>query len=145
MAALGFGLDAFAATEAAGFFVPCDAACCADAALPFAVDVDFLPRSFFAAVLLVLAAAFFAVAGFFVTCIVFAEATAFFVTGAGGSSFFSVNSNAGLGSGRSCGPMRVMSAAGFTPAAAAAFADAAVSAACFGLPSMSGFTMTWLS
>ncbi len=41
-----------------------------------------------------------------------------------GSSFLAANSNAGFGIARSCGPMRVSNAAGFTPAAAAAFAHA---------------------
>lgn len=58
------------------------------------------------------------------------------------SSFFSVNSNAGLGSARSRGLMCVISAAGFTPAAAAALAAEADNADCFGFPSMSGFTIT---
>src|SRR5271169_1982601 len=61
------------------------------------------------------------------------------------SSFFSVNSNAGLGRERSWGFMRVISAAGFTPAAAAGLAVVAASAACRGLPSKSGLTITWLS
>src|SRR6202035_2987307 len=58
------------------------------------------------------------------------------------SSFFSVNSNAGLGSDRSCGLMCVINAAGFTPAAAAAFAAEADNTDCRGFPSMSGFTIT---
>jgi hypothetical protein len=62
-----------------------------------------------------------------------------------GSSFLSLNSNAGLGTLLSCGLMREISAAGFTPAAAAALAALALRAACFGLPSMSGLTITWLS
>src|SRR5580692_5341398 len=63
-----------------------------------------------------------------------------------GSSFFSVNSNAGLGRVRSCGDKRVTRAAGFTPAAAAALATAGVNAgAAFALCCISGFTMIWLS
>ncbi len=55
----------------------------------------------------------------------------FFAAAALGFSFFSDNSNTGLGNARSCapspcGPTRVTSAAGFTPAAAAAFAAASV-------------------
>src|SRR5580692_6528286 len=73
-----------------------------------------------------------------------------------GSSFFSVNSNAGLGrvrscgdrpwGERSCGDKRVTRAAGFTPAAAAALATAGVNAGtAFALCCISGFTMIWLS
>src|SRR5258708_3893566 len=51
-----------------------------------------------------------------------------------GSSFFSVNSNAGFGRGFSFGPTRVSSEAGFTPAATAAFAAAGAIATCLGLP-----------
>jgi hypothetical protein len=78
----------------------------------------------------------------------------FFGTAGLDSSFFSLNSNAGLGRDRSLKLlcrlarelgsvfMRVISAAGFTPAAAAALAAVAASAGCFGFPSISGFTIT---
>src|SRR4029077_4468604 len=89
---------------------------------------------------------------FAVVFLSFGLATGFFAAADLGSSFFSVNSNAGLGRVRSCGTMlvgfrrvgfiRVTNAAGFTPAAAAAFAAEAASAGRFGLPSMSGLTIT---
>src|SRR4029077_10538582 len=87
------------------------------------------------------AVTFFALAG----CTALAFLT--FAFGAGffpeaDSSFLSVNSNAGLGRVRSCGLMCLMSAACFTPAAAAALAAEAASAGCFGRPSMSGLTIT---
>jgi hypothetical protein len=60
-------------------------------------------------------------------------------------SVFCVNSNAGFGTARSCGK-RVISAAGFTPAAAANFAAAGLNSAAFaGRCGISGFTMIWLS
>jgi len=57
---------------------------------------------------------------------------------------FRVNSNAGFGIVRSCGPMRVSNAAGFTPAAAAIRVAAGLKAAVFAVRSMSGFTMIWV-
>src|SRR6266567_6146956 len=122
MAALGFGVAGFgvavfklggrAATTGAGLLV--SAGCHFPCAVVAAGEV-FAATIFGLAVLtgLILLTLAFA-AGFF------ADAD---------SSFFSVNSNAGLGRERSCGPsgltcgvVRVMSAAGFTPAAAAALA-----------------------
>ena len=66
-------------------------------------------------------------------------------TGVFGSSFLWLNSNAGLGTGRSCGPNRVNKAAGFTPANAAVLAAAGLGATVFAGRSISGFTMIWLS
>jgi hypothetical protein len=140
IAALGFGVAAFAAAagESSGVFFPEGFR-----GFGFVAAVTVFGAGFagtcFALVLL-------AGAGFFLA---FAFATGFFAPAAFGSSFFSVSSNAGFGRALSCmgtlGPMRVISAAGFTPAAAAAFAADAASAGCFGRPSISGFTMTWLS
>src|SRR6266567_4642165 len=133
MAALGFGIDGCAAVDAAGAY--CSA---------------FLPAGFGG--IACAAAAFGRKAGAFTTTffegaprvafvfLTFAFGASFFADA--DSSFLSVNSNAGLGRVRSCGTMRVISAAGFTPAAAAARAAAAASAGCFGLPSMSGFAIT---
>jgi hypothetical protein len=69
-----------------------------------------------------------------------------------GSSFFSVNSNAGFGTVRSCGSAlvgvrcavgrRVVSAAGLTPAATAARAAETASAGCFDPACKSGLTIT---
>jgi len=73
-------------------------------------------------------------AGFFAT-----PETAF------GSSLSCVNSNAGFGTARSFGPTRVSKAAGFTPAAAAAFAIAGFNGDCLAVRSRSGFTIIWLS
>jgi hypothetical protein len=108
----------FAATAADGFF-------------PYVFGAECFGGSFLEAALAALAGTFFALglaAGFFAAVF--------------GSSFFSVNSNAGFGIERSCGLMCVIKAAGFTPAAAAAFAADTVRAACFGFPSMSGLTIT---
>src|SRR5579872_5802753 len=102
----------------------------------------------FGAVAAGLTAAFFGAPALVVRAAVrfsFFRATGFFAAADFGSSFFSVNSKAGLGSGFSCGPVRVRSAVGFTPAAAAAFAADAANTGCFGRPSISGLTMTWLS
>src|ERR1700693_1511388 len=80
----------------------------------FAPDTEVFIATFFGGVCLPLA----------VALLTFTLATGFF--GVPAPRFFSVNSNAGLGRdlsrGMACGPMRVISAAGFTPAAAAAFA-----------------------
>src|SRR6266567_4315065 len=123
MAALGFGVAGFgvavfklggrAATTGAGLLVSagCHFPCAVVAAGEVFAATLFGLAVFIGLILLTLAFA----AGFF------ADAD---------SSFFSVNSKAGLGSERSCGPtggltcgvIRVMSAAGFTPAAAAASA-----------------------
>lgn len=72
----------------------------------------------------------------------FGFAAGFFAAAAFGSSFFGDSSKTGLGI---AGPTRETSAAGLTPAAVADFAAAALNTAAFGVPCMSGFTMTWLS
>src|SRR5579872_809293 len=133
--ALGFGLAAFAATagdECADFFmsVLCAAGCAADG---FALgSVACFATSFFGgtdfATLVAGRFAFGFMDGFFAATF--------------GSSLLSVSSNAGLGMVLSCGLIFVISAAGLTPAAIAAFAAASVRAGCFGFPSMSGLTMT---
>jgi hypothetical protein len=135
MAALGFGI-ALCATiaECGGFFafvfggVACAAAGFGLGAAAARFAAAFLGTTVFA--------------GFAHTFLTLAFGADFFAVAAFESSSFSVNSKAGLGSVRSCGLIRITSAAGFTPAAAAALAAAAVSAACFGLPSMSGLTIT---
>jgi hypothetical protein len=81
----------------------------------------------------------------------FALSAGFFAAADFGSSVFSVSSNAGLGR-VPCGTelagvtffelSRVVSAAGFTPAATAIFAAEAASADCFAPPCISGLTMT---
>jgi hypothetical protein len=144
IAALGFGIVGFGIV---GFGI--DGCAAADGDVVFAATFFGAGLFAFAVVLLSLGFA----AGFF--------AAAF------GSSFLSVNSNAGLGSALSCGIvlvalllgrfalatcapaefmrvefMRVIKAAGFTPAAAAALAADAASAGCLARPSMSGFTIT---
>jgi len=150
IAALGFGVVACAAADgaegtglvASGFFE--DAAAFATPALAtpaFVPDAEDFATTLFTLepcpvlVLLTLAfgAGFFAAADF-------------------GSSFFSVNSNAGLGTVRSCGSAlvgvrrigvsRVVNAAGLTPAATAAFAAEAASAVCLDPACISGFTIT---
>lgn len=100
-----------------------------------------------------LAAALFTAAGSCFLEVVF-FAFAFFALPLGAGFFFAAafgfsvcddNSKAGLGTARSRGPILLTSAAGLTPAAAAAFAAVAVKAGVFCLASISGLTMTWLS
>ena len=131
MAALGFGIDGCAATTGADCFLGSVlwARCAVVVATGFDRGAGAFATDLFAAsalparVLLTLGFG----AGFFADT---------------ESSFFCVNSNAGLGRVRSCGPVRVSSAAGFTPAAAAALAAEAESADFRGFPSISGLTMT---
>src|SRR5580700_2529280 len=134
IAGLGFGPPGYA--DADFFFV--SGFCPATEVFPlpaFAPDAAAFATAFFGGTLL----------PFALTFLTLALGAVFFATADFGSGFFSVNSKAGLGSARSCVLMRVISAAGFTPAAAAALAAEDDSAACRGLPSMSGLTITWLS
>ena len=140
MAALGFGIAGFeigecVVADSVGFFAPGfgGAPCVAPATVFGAAAGDF-PATFFELVA-------FAAFGF----LTLAFGAGFFADA--DSSFLSVNSNAGLGRVRSCGTMRVINAAGFTPAATAAFAAEAANAGCFDFdfPSRSGLTITWLS
>src|ERR1700758_3544156 len=73
---------------------------------------------------------------FAIACFTLSRGAGFFAATVFGSNFFSVSSNAGFGI--PFGLIRVVSAAGFTPAAAAARATVAESAAGFGFPSISG-------
>src|SRR5215469_11922031 len=118
MAALGFGFEFLAAEEAGCAFVA-SALCGPRTAAGLSADTGCFVTSLLAATPLAgVGADFFALgfgAGFFVAAF--------------GSSFFSVNSNAGFGTKGSCGLMRVFSAAGFTPAAAAALTAEAESMA----------------
>ena len=113
----------------------------------------FLPSAFCGALC---AAPDFDAGGFAATFFVLPGCTAFvFLTFAFGAGFFAAAASIQLlvgqlkrRLGKSAGradSMCVINAAGFTPAAAAALAAEAASAGCFGRPSMSGFTITWLS
>jgi hypothetical protein len=131
----GFGVDACAAADEADCASFCVSGLCQTpcvvVATTFVPDAEPLAKIFFELIALLLLTLVF---------------TGAFFAGAD-SGFFSVNSNAGLGSVRSWGIIlvglrRVISAAGFTPAAAAARAAEAANAGCFGRPSMSGLTIT---
>ena len=100
MAALGFGI-ALCATiaECGGFFASVlDGVACADAGFAFGATAARFAAAFLGTV---------AFAGFVHTFLTLALGAGFFAIAAFGSSFFSVNSKAGLGSVRSCGLIRV--------------------------------------
>ena len=132
IAGLGFGVVA-AGADCAGFRAAelCDAV--GAAAPSLGTDACAFATGFFGATDLPALAVF----------LVLVRAT--LLVAALGAGFLGDNSKAGFGRAQSGEPTRVTREAGFTPAAAAARAEALDNAASLGRPSRSGLTMTWLS